>query len=103
VVKKFTTAQHNYRVFEQKTLAILEALLKWEDKLMGYRVHVVTNHKALEFFHTQRRLSSRQTRRVEYLSRFDCDIRCIKGEVNKGADRLSQYYENDTWEDTDTI
>jgi hypothetical protein len=48
--KKFTAAQHNYRVFEQETLAILEALLKWEDKLIGYRVHVVTDHQALEFF-----------------------------------------------------
>jgi hypothetical protein len=72
--KKFTSAQHHYRVFEQETLAILEALLKWEDKLMGYRVHVVTDHKALEFFKTQRRLNGRQTRWMEYLSRFDFDI-----------------------------
>jgi hypothetical protein len=40
--KKFTDAQQNYRVFEHETLAILEALLKWEDKLLGYRIHVVT-------------------------------------------------------------
>jgi hypothetical protein len=33
--KKFTSAQHNYRVFEMETIAILEALLKWEDKLLG--------------------------------------------------------------------
>jgi hypothetical protein len=33
--KKFTSAQHNYRVFEMETIAILEALLKWEDKLIG--------------------------------------------------------------------
>ncbi|KAG6880466.1 hypothetical protein C0995_003823, partial [Termitomyces sp. Mi166 len=31
---KFTTAQQNYAVHELETLAILEALLKWEDKLM---------------------------------------------------------------------
>jgi len=29
--KKLTDAQHNYRTFEQETLAILEVLLKWED------------------------------------------------------------------------
>ena len=29
---KFTDAQRHYRVFEQETIAILEALLKWEDK-----------------------------------------------------------------------
>ena len=33
--KKFTSAQHNYRVLEMETIAILEALLKWEDKLIG--------------------------------------------------------------------
>jgi hypothetical protein len=52
--KKFTSAQQNYRVFEMETVAILEALLKWEDKLLGNRVHVVTDHRALEFFKTQR-------------------------------------------------
>jgi hypothetical protein len=95
--KKFTDTQRNYRVFEQETLAILEALLKWEDKLLGYRVHVVTDHKALEFFKTQLRLSGRQTRWMEYLARFDFDIRYVKGELNKVADALSRYYEHDYW------
>ena len=86
-------------MFEQETLAILEALLKWEDKLIGYRVHVVTDHQALEFFKTQLRLSSRQTRWMEYLSRFDFDIRYVKGNSNKVADALSRYYEHDSWSD----
>jgi len=33
--RKFSTAQHNYCIFEMETLAILKALLKWEDKLGG--------------------------------------------------------------------
>jgi len=70
--RKFTDAQRHYRVVEQAMIAILEALLKWEDKLIGYRIHVVTDHQALEFFKMQDRLSSRQ--RMEYLSRFDFDI-----------------------------
>jgi len=97
--KKFTAAQHNYRVFEMETIAILEALLKWEDKLIGNRIHIVTDHRALEFFKTQRRLSSRQMRWMEYLSRFDYDIQYIKGTSNKVADSLSRYYQSDTWED----
>jgi len=72
--RKFTDAQRHYHVFEQETIAILEALLKWEDKLIGYCIHVVTDHQALEFFKTQDRLSSRQTQWMEYLSRFDFDI-----------------------------
>ncbi|KAG6891965.1 hypothetical protein C0995_006236, partial [Termitomyces sp. Mi166 len=31
---KFMTAQQNYAVYKLETLTILEALLKWEDKLM---------------------------------------------------------------------
>ena len=45
--KKFTYAQKHYAVHK------LEALLKWEDKLIGRKVHVITDHKALEFFKTQ--------------------------------------------------
>lgn len=97
--KKFTAAQHNYRVHELETLAILEALMKWEDKLIGYHVHVITDHKALEFFKTQVHLTGRQMRWMDYLSRFDFDITYIKGENNKVADCLSQYYENDRLED----
>jgi len=51
--KKFTTAQQNYAVHELETLAILEALMKWKDKLIGYDICIITDHKALEFFKTQ--------------------------------------------------
>ena len=44
----------NYRVFEMETTAILEALLKWEDQLIGNRLNVVTDHRALKFLKTQR-------------------------------------------------
>ena len=29
--KKFMSAQHNYRMHEHETLAVLEVLMKWED------------------------------------------------------------------------
>lgn len=98
--KKFTAAQMNYRVFEMETIAILEALLKWEDKLLGRKVTVVTDHKALEFFKTQRHLNSRQARWMEFLARFDIDITYVKGETNLVADALSRYFENDTWDES---
>lgn len=97
--KKFSDAQRHYRVFEQETLAILEALLKWEDKLVGYRVHVVTDHCALEFFMTQCNLSSRQMHWMEYLSHFDFDITYVKGVMNKVANTLSRYHGYDTPQD----
>lgn len=93
--KKFTIAQHAYRVFEMETIAILEALLKWEDKLLGYPIRIVTDHKALEFFKTQAHFNPRQTRWMEYIERFDYRIIYVKGELNKVADCLSRYYATD--------
>jgi len=55
-------AQQNYAIHELETLAILEALMKWEDKLIGYDVHIITDHKALEFFKTQSSMTARQRR-----------------------------------------
>jgi len=68
MLKKLTDAQHNYWTFEQETLAILEALLKWEDKLLGFPFKIVTNHEALKYLSTQQKLSSQQMRWTDYLS-----------------------------------
>jgi hypothetical protein len=40
---------------------------------------------------------------MEYLSRFDFDIRYIKGKLNKVADALSCYYQFDSWEDAPLV
>ena len=46
--KKVTSAQRNYHMHKHETLAVLEALMKWEDKLLGRKFTVVTNNKGLE-------------------------------------------------------
>ena len=58
--KKFSNAQWHYYTWEQEALAIVEALLKWEDKLLGYRIRIVTDHQALMFFETKQTLTPRQ-------------------------------------------
>ena len=94
-------AQHHYFMYEQETLAVLEALMKWEDQLVGHPINIVTNHKALQFFKTQKHIASpRQGRWMSYLDRFRHDIVYVKGQLNKVADTLSRYYETDTWYDT---
>ena len=93
--KKLTNAQHNYCTFEQETLVILEALLKWEDKLLRFPFKIVTNHEALTYLSTQQKLSSRQIQWTDYLSRFNAEIVYVKGADNKVADCLSRYYETE--------
>ena len=101
--KKFTIVQHNYAIHELETLAILEALMKWEATLIGYQVHVITNHKALEFFKTQAHLLSHQHQWMDYISKFDFDITYVKGELNKVVDGLSRYFESDIHVDVHDI
>ena len=97
--KKFLSTQHIYRMHEHKTLAVLEALMKWEDTLSGRKFTVVTDHKSLEYFKTQPNLSPRQTRWWEYLSCFNYNTIHVDGTRNQVADSLSCYYEYDTIED----
>ena len=66
-------------------------------------INVVTDHKALEFFQTQHHLSARQTQWMEYLSRFNFDIRYVKGKLNKVADALSSYYQFDSWDNAPLV
>ena len=60
--KKFSNGQHNYCTHEHETIAVLEALMKWEDKLLGRKFTLVTDHKSFEYFKTQPLLSPQQVR-----------------------------------------
>ncbi|KAL1938571.1 hypothetical protein VTO73DRAFT_11594 [Trametes versicolor] len=95
--KKFTSAQRSYRTYEHEALGIIEALMKWEDRLLGRRFKVATDHEALVKMRQSIRdtKSSRLIRWDEYLSRFDFEIVHVEGVENKVADCLSRYYEND--------
>ena len=99
LLKKFMSAQHNYRMHKHKTLVVLEALMKWKDKLLGRKFTMVTDHKGLEYFKTQLNLLPRQTRWWEYLSCFNYNTIHVDGMRNQVADSLSCYYEYDTIED----
>jgi RNase H-like domain found in reverse transcriptase len=98
--KKFSVAQQHYRTHEHETIAVLEALMKWEDKLLGRKFTLVTDHKGLEYFETQKNLSDRQVQWWEFLSRFNFTIMLVDGVANKVADCPSPYYENDTGDES---
>jgi hypothetical protein len=93
--RKFSNAQSSYMTMEQEALAILEALKTWEDKFMGRKFTVITDHEALKYLMTKKSLSRRESRWADYLARFNFDIVHIPGELNRIADCLSRYYAND--------
>jgi hypothetical protein len=93
--RKFTPAQMNYCTWERELLAILEALMRWEDKLLGLQFTIVTDHQALVFFKEAPTGSQRRIRWWEYLSRFDYKIQYLRGDKNLVADALSRYFASD--------
>ena len=99
--KKFSSAQQNCctTTHKHETITILEALIKWEDKLLGRKFVIVTDHKSLKYFETQPHLSGHQTRWWEYISRFNFTIQHVDGTDNRVVDCLSRYYEVDGPED----
>ena len=97
--KKFSNAQQHYQTHEHKTITMLKALMKWEDKLLGCKFTLVTDHKGFEYFKTQKNLSDRQVQWWEFLSHFKYTIMHIDGVDNKVVDCLSHYYENDMSDD----
>ncbi|QRV99116.1 Reverse transcriptase (RNA-dependent DNA polymerase) [Ceratobasidium sp. AG-Ba] len=92
---KFTATQQNYPVHEQELLAIKESLERFKHLLHGARIRVFTDHKALEHFSTQDKLSPRQTRWMEKINEFDIEVHYIPGETNVLADALSRMYSDE--------
>jgi hypothetical protein len=88
--RSFKGAELNYPVHEKEMLAIVRALKKFRTDLLGHKFQVWTDHKTLEHFPTQRDLSRRQARWLEFLSQYDATIRYLPGEKNVVADALSR-------------
>ena len=90
--KKFTPAQQNYRTHEHEALAVLEALAKWQDKLLGCKFYLVTNNKSLTFFKIQQTLTAHWW---DFISRFNYEPMHVPGIQNIVADCLSRYFKNE--------
>ena len=82
--------EFNFTVTEQEMLAVVDALRQWRCYLEGVQFIVVTDHKPITFFNSQKTLSRRQTRWFEFMSRFDYTWEYRPGRLNV-ADPLSRH------------
>jgi enoyl-CoA hydratase/carnithine racemase len=88
------SAEQNYEIHDKEMLAIIRALQEWRPELEGIRqvgpFEVITDHRALQYFMTSKKLNARQARWAEFLSRFDFQIQYRPGKENTLADALSR-------------
>ncbi len=87
---KFNDAERRYATGEQELLGLIRALQEWRCYLEGAKeVVLVTDHHPLTYLQSQKTLSRRQARWVQFLSRFNFQIVYRKGATNI-ADPLSR-------------
>ena len=85
----FKGTELNYPVLEKEMLAIIQVLRRWRSDLLGVLFFVYTDHKTVQNFNTQRDLSRRQARWMEFMAQYKCKIVYLKGSCNTVADALS--------------
>jgi hypothetical protein len=90
---QLSAAQCNYPVHEKELLAIIHALEKWCNELLGYPIMVYTDHHIQEYFHNQQHLSRRQARWQEFMSQFELKIVYLHTAFNKlQNDSVEMYF-----------
>lgn len=85
-------AEVNYTITELECLALVWSLRKWHTLLMGRRVKIHTDHKALKFLSSCSQNSTRIARWFEFLQEFDLEIEHVPGKQNAVADTLSRLH-----------
>jgi hypothetical protein len=88
--RKLNPAERNYSVHESELLAIHDCVRLWSHYIGGTSTIVQTDHRSLEHFFNQPKLSGRQARWMETLQQHNVNIVYIKGENNVVADALSR-------------
>jgi hypothetical protein len=87
--RKLSQPERLYSIYEEM-LAIMHALTKFRQYLVGSKFMVKTDHNSLKYFLEQKDLSERQQKWVTKVQAFDFDIEYVKGKKNIVADALSR-------------
>ncbi|KAI3724605.1 hypothetical protein L2E82_36388 [Cichorium intybus] len=74
--------EKKYTTHDLELAAIVFALKIWRHYLYGTKCKLFTDHKSLQYVFTQKELNMRQSRWLELISDYDCDIVYHPGKAN---------------------
>ena len=77
-------------IYDKEMLAILHALTKFRQYLVGVRFKVKTDHNSLKYFLEQKELNKRQQKWVSKIQAYGLEIEYVKGKSNVVANALSR-------------
>jgi hypothetical protein len=87
--KKLKEHERLYASHDLELEAIVHALKKWRNYLMGNRFYLRKDHNGLNYLFDHPTLNTRHSIWLEFLCEYDFDIKNIKGKENKVVDALS--------------
>ena len=82
--------ERNYPTHDLELGAVVFALKLWRHYLYGVKFIIYTDHKSLQYLFDQRDLNMRQTRWLDVVKDYDCEIHYHPGKANVVADALSR-------------
>ena len=87
-----TPAECNYDIYDKELLAIIRCLEQWRPELESCEepIKILTDHKNLEYFYSTKKLTRRQARWAQILSRYNFVIKYQTGKQNAKADALTR-------------
>jgi len=92
--KKMSPAELNYQIYDKELLAIVRSFEIWQPEVASVApenpVKVYTDHRNLEYFMKNQKLTRRQARWAEFLSEFNFRIQFRPGKLNQKPDILTR-------------
>jgi hypothetical protein len=87
--RKLNKREELKSTYNKEMLAIMHALAKWRQYLLGSKFSIRIDHNSLQYLLRQKTLSTEQQKWMEKLSTFDMEIIPKKGKDNVVVDALS--------------
>ena len=88
--EKLSEAKLRYSNYDRELYAVVQSLRFWRHYLLHNDFTLYSDHDALRFLHSQKKLSSRHAKWSEVLQEFTFSLRHRPGRDNKVADALSR-------------
>ena len=89
--KQHLPTKCNYKIYDKEMLAIIKALDEWDAELQSVKAFtIITDHHNLKYFMSTQKLTERQMRWANTLSKYDFKIAYTLGKLNTIPDILSR-------------
>lgn len=88
--EKLTDSRRRYSTYDLEFYALVRAIRHWQHYLAYREFAVYSDHQALRYLHSQKKLSSQHAKWSSFLNEFNFSLKYKSGQSNTVADALSR-------------